>query len=236
MEYFSDFVRANPGLETYLVEHADSMFLLTGTKGEIYWANRSFLNWIGYSLIEFTRKHNPVTWIQFTVPDENLEADIQQARLCESGELNSYRVRKDYIPKNQHAKLVEINVRRYPETGPFKFFVVEVEPLFNGHERMARTYEKLAGELNKSLKAVRTEQLSIVEFIGSVQKMAEVQEEMVKAQKEMVQEQKLNRSSGLNGAFFWLVDHPKVGIPVGLFFAAILFGDRVLEIIDRFWK
>lgn len=129
------YFKSNESLGEHWFRNSQRMILLSGVNGEIYAANDAFLEWIGYSMYEFVKDENPVTWFDITVKDDSLEADKAQAEACLRGDIKSYHVRKYYIPKKSIPHLVELRVMRYPAEGKFKFFVVEIEDLKNGTKK-----------------------------------------------------------------------------------------------------
>lgn len=155
-----DFLERYPELGSFLPDEAATKIIFAGENGEIYWANSSFLEWIGYSINEFVRSNNPVTWKQISVNDASLQADVEMARDSAAGEISQYTLRKLYVPKNQRPQLVELFVRRFPPRGDreFVFFVVEVFPMNEEHAKMA----KEQGEFTLALKKLNesVEQLS----------------------------------------------------------------------------
>ena len=69
-----------------------TMMIISGPNGEIYEANNEFLTFIGYSLSEFQRGENPISWFELTLKDEDFDTDKFEAQRLVSGESKSYRV------------------------------------------------------------------------------------------------------------------------------------------------
>lgn len=144
----------NQDLGEFIFRNSSSMLILSGPNGEIYDANDTFLNWIGYSWYEFTRDDNPVTWIDISSNDASLKADIEQADACSRGEITKYTIRKYFIPKNSAPKFVELNVVRYPLTGNLQFLLVEVTELANGNKRAFEEILKIQKEFDERMEKV----------------------------------------------------------------------------------
>lgn len=120
-------------LETFL-RQSDHCVLASEPDGTCLWANESFLSRMKYTESELTGYKNDQTgkfvdgkkWTQFTVPDENLDADVQAVHELEQGKRTEYRCKKQYIPKDSAPEDVLIHVLRYPMSGAFKFCLVSV--------------------------------------------------------------------------------------------------------------
>ena len=142
----------------HIVRQSSAMYLVSTLDGRILWANPAFCEWSKYSLAELTR----LTWMQLSVDDDDLQADIKSA-----GELTeyslSYMVQKRYVPKNDKPQLGNLYVTRFPATGEIKFCVCRWEPLVNG---TAQAFE-LALESQKKLLAQMTELTKAVEVSTS---------------------------------------------------------------------
>lgn len=106
-----------------------NMKLISQVDGRIEAANSAFLDWINYTIYEFTRADKPVTWFDLTMRDDSFEADREMAIRCMDGTVEHYSIRKYYIPKGESPKLVELSVMRYPRVGEFKAFLVDVQPI-----------------------------------------------------------------------------------------------------------
>lgn len=190
----SQLFRDNPPLGEQLFRTADTMMMLSGFAGEIHDANNRFLDWIGYSLYEFTREVAPVTWIDLTLQGADLEADQNEAVRCQRGEISAYRVRKHYLPKNGLPKLVELYVRRYPEYGDehnFTCFIVEVNELGN---RDRQFYEEFLSKHQE-----------VVAQIGNIYLLLQQ-----------------IRAMTLYSFLSWAKENPKLSIPLGLLLLYLL--------------
>lgn len=133
-----------------LVKKSSSQYLASTIDGnKILWANDSFCEWSQYTLPELLRK----TWLELSVNDGDLAADLEMARALVNGDVKSYTVQKRYMPKNSRPEIGNLHVVRYPETGPFEFCWCLWEPLRNG---TAQAFE-LALESQGKMVAIMTE-------------------------------------------------------------------------------
>lgn len=141
-----------------LVKHTTAKLLVSRISGEIVWANDSFCEWSNYSLPELTR----MSWMQLSVHDENLQADIEMAKSLDVYNL-SYTVQKKYIPKNGKPQIGNLHVTRYPPTGEIDFCFCRWEPFVDGtsqaFEVAVKSQENLANnmaELTKEIKSINS--------------------------------------------------------------------------------
>lgn len=120
-------------LELFIID-IEIPVLVSGPTGSVLWANPAFEEFIGYTLWELTTGSNGrgINWETLTVAGESLEADKEMARQCINGERDRYSVKKQYIPKNDRPVWVDINVVRYPQSGPVECFIIVVVPMKNG--------------------------------------------------------------------------------------------------------
>jgi hypothetical protein len=103
------------------------MKLVSTLDGKILWANASFCDWSQYTLTELRK----MTWMQLSVPDENLRSDIDESTLLD-GYNPTYQVKKQYIPKGSKPEWGQLTVMRYPLTGEIECCLCTWEPLKNG--------------------------------------------------------------------------------------------------------
>lgn len=125
------------------------MMLISGPNGEVYDANDAFLSFIHYSLYEFRRETDPITWKDITPDDSDRSADEAQAARCANGEIQGYAMRESYVPKGATSRIVDIFVRRFPREGgreEFKFFIVEVHPIEEALQRVCNEMFQLQGD------------------------------------------------------------------------------------------
>ena len=109
------------------MKHSPTMKLVSTVDGQILWANAAFCEWSQYTLGELRR----MTWQQISVPDKNLEADIDEAKRLDSYN-PTYTIKKQYIPKGQAPEWGQLTVMRYPLTGEIQCCLCTWEPLKNG--------------------------------------------------------------------------------------------------------
>ncbi len=105
--------------------HSPSCFLFSTFDGRMLWANDSFLSWIGYTQSEIQSR----TWMEISVKDQNLEADLEAARRLADGYQQTYIVQKQYIPKNSRPKWGTLFVMRYPPMGDISMAICVWEPM-----------------------------------------------------------------------------------------------------------
>lgn len=199
-----DYLEKYPELGNFIPAEAATRILLGGENGEVYWANSAFLEWIGYSINEFTRGTDPVTWKHISVNDASLQADIEMSREAAQGGIAQYKLRKFYVPKNQKPELVELFVRRfYPNAErDFVFFIVEVFPMNEDHARFVREQGEFTATIQKTLESLD----------ASIKQLS---------------------TSNVNTAIRWLVQHPIVGGPASFFLIYLLFGEKAIEIFSK---
>ena len=228
MPRLQEFLDRHPKLATEMLEKSDSLWLISGPDGRVYWANESFHQFIGYSQSEFLREKNPILWTDFTVKDDSLESDIAEAKAVERGEYTEYRLRKYYIPKNSGPVFVSITVRRFPPEGDFDFFIVEVFPLSNESANMAKEFEKLAKK-----------QMDLMESQAEAQKeVAKSHERIHKKNLEAHEKTSQNveklAASSLNGVWQKAMEYPKVTLAIILIVLGLLAGQNVAKIFEVF--
>ena len=109
----------------FALQHSPSCYLSSALEGKIYWCNDSFSDWMGYTPSELERR----TWMDISVRDDNLAADIEAARQLEAGLISSYRVLKQYIPKQSRPRYGWLTVQRYPFYGPLEVCLCTWRPI-----------------------------------------------------------------------------------------------------------
>jgi len=121
-----DTVAKEDHLKTWL-KHCPAMKLVSTPDGRILWANPAFCEWSQYTLNELLK----LTWMQISVPDENLKADIDETNNLDAYN-PTYQVKKQYVPKAAKPEWGQLTVMRYPLTGPIECCLCTWEPLKNG--------------------------------------------------------------------------------------------------------
>lgn len=137
------------------VKHSPTPKLVTTIDGKILWANAAFCEWSQYTLNEL----KGMTWMQITVPDENLEADIKEAQNLDAYNPR-YTVKKQYIPKGSKPEWGHLTIIRYPLVGQVECCLCTWEPLKNGTATAFTTamehYEHIAERLEQMTAEIRT--------------------------------------------------------------------------------
>jgi len=109
------------------LRHSPAMKLVSTVDGKIFWANTAFCEWSHYTLSELRE----LTWMQISVPDKHLEADIAETKRLDAYN-PSYMVKKQYIPKGSKPEWGNLTVMRYPLLGEIECCLCTWEPLKNG--------------------------------------------------------------------------------------------------------
>jgi len=109
------------------VKHCPAMKLVSTLDGKILWANSAFCDWSQYTLTELRK----LTWMQISVPDKNLESDIDESKNLDAYN-PTYQVKKQYIPKGAKPEWGQLTVMRYPLAGEIECCLCTWEPLKNG--------------------------------------------------------------------------------------------------------
>lgn len=138
-------------LQTW-AKHSPTMLLVSTADGKILWANTAFCEWSKYTLSELQR----LTWMQLSVQDETLEADLQEAQKLDAYH-PTYTITKQYIPKNEKPVWGQLAVLRYPLTGDIECCLCTWDPLKNGTATaFATAMEGIAG-FEKRVEKLATE-------------------------------------------------------------------------------
>ena len=109
------------------IKHCPAMKLVSTLDGQILWANSAFCDWSQYTLTELRK----LTWMAISVPDKNLESDIDEARNLDAYN-PTYQIKKQYIPKGSKPEWGQLTVMRYPLSGEIECCLCTWEPLKNG--------------------------------------------------------------------------------------------------------
>lgn len=87
-------------------------FLLSGPNGEIFGANASFCELVGYTEFELRRKG----WVTLSVNDEDLQADQNTLLSLVEGHILSYSVVKSFVSKSGTPIPGHLTVIRHPQS------------------------------------------------------------------------------------------------------------------------
>jgi len=109
------------------IKHCPAMKLVSTLDGQILWANAAFCDWSQYTLTELRK----LTWMAISVPDKNLESDIDEAKNLDAYN-PTYQIKKQYIPKGAKPEWGQLTVMRYPLSGEIECCLCTWEPLKNG--------------------------------------------------------------------------------------------------------
>ena len=135
------------------IEHCPALKLVSGSGGEIYYANQAFREWSEYTLAELKK----LGWKSLSVDGDSLDADLDALRQLNDGYLQSYTVNKQYRTKSGAAKWGMLTVMRYPAAGNIDCFLCTFEPLKNGtHAAFSLAMERIS-EMTTAIDGVRSE-------------------------------------------------------------------------------
>ena len=199
-----DWLADNDGALPVWVRHTKVPLLATLPDGSILWANAAMERLLDYTVSELLE----MTWTELTAASNDADKDAQMAAMLVDGSTGrvSYEFRKSYRKKNGEMVPVVIDVIRYPLHGgeeSFKAFLVSVMPI-----------ESSAQFAIKEVHALRDQ---LVEFMTKIEERREV------SQKEPLSDRLLK----------WATDNPTKAGVILAFLAFLLFGDRVLEILQE---
>jgi PAS domain S-box-containing protein len=135
------------------VKHCPALKLVSTADFRILYANDSFCEWIGYTLKEL----QSIGWKRISVDDESLQADIKAVNDIVDGYQSTYRVQKQYIPKNGKPEWGLLSVMRYPATGDLVCFLCTFEPLKNGTQTAFNMAMERIGDMTTQIGGLRNE-------------------------------------------------------------------------------
>lgn len=194
----------------FTLQRSSSCYLSSALEGKIYWVNDSFSECMGYTPMELERR----TWMDLSLKDDNLDADIEAAKQLEAGVITSYSVMKFYLPKGGKPQLGWLNVQRYPQYGPIQVCICHWDPV----------KEDASPALAISTKAIDKMSASLDELKDIL-----VQIEQQGAATNLVQK----------GVVIWLkicAEYPKATICVGLFLICLIGGSAAVNAIGAVKK
>jgi hypothetical protein len=142
-------------LRVWLQKTAAPM-LASELDGGIIWCNPALEEFLGYTIVEFTRANNPITWDAITVDRGDLVTDMALSADVAAGNRFDYQLTKQYRAKDGAAKNVVIHVLRYPLIGDLECLLVSIYPIDHGSEFAL-----------KELKEMRREHMMILERLDT---------------------------------------------------------------------
>lgn len=134
------------------IKHCPAMKLVSTVDGQILWANAAFCDWSQYTLTELRK----LTWMQISVPDKNLEADIDETKNLDAYN-PTYQVKKQYVPKGAKPEWGQLTVMRYPLSGEIECCLCTWEPLKNGTATAFAMAMEHATKLDARIEAMTAE-------------------------------------------------------------------------------
>lgn len=133
-------------------KHSPTQKIVSKLDGQILWANHAFCEWSQYTLSELLK----MTWMQLSVPDANLAADIEEVKRLDAYN-PSYVVKKQYIAKGSAPEWGHLTVVRYPLTGEPEYFLCTWEPLKNGTARAFTLAMEHSEKIDQRMKEMTAE-------------------------------------------------------------------------------
>jgi PAS domain S-box-containing protein len=201
--------------------HSEVPMVVCASSGKILWVNRAFEDFIGYNSWELTvgQSGTGITWEKLSLNDENLEADRAMIKQCIDGDLKSYSIKKQYIPKNDKPVWVDMHVVRYPLDGELKYFMITVMPLKNG----------TAAAFNTAISAIK-------EFTDKMNaytaKIPQMEEKIISGVENKIKTQTEIQNIFLNVAKL-VEKYPKVSIAVVMTILVMILGNQLVEAIKN---
>lgn len=205
----------NQSIELFVtwVENTEIPMIISGPKGEIYWGNKAFEEFSGYTSWELS---NRLSWEKLYFNDDNLEADKQLISECITGDRTSYSIKKQFAPKGEKPVWVDIHVCRFPTIGEFKFFLVTVQPLKNG----------TAAAFSLAIDTINNFSKKLEDYNNGVSNMAE---DIVKGVK--THQNKGEEIGKSIGGLAW--EYPRITGIVLAIMMAMLLGNQFMEAVKN---
>ena len=133
------------------ITHSPCCILFSLTDGKMLWGNDAFLEWIGYTQTELQQR----TWMEISVNDSSLSADLEAASRIADGYLVTYKVQKQYVPKNSRPKWGTLYVLRYPPVGETKVCICVWEPMRSDDADSFALTKASVGKMESEFREVR---------------------------------------------------------------------------------
>jgi PAS domain S-box-containing protein len=217
-----------PWIENQPVDFFTNAFLLSdvpmvvcANSGKILWVNRAFEDFIGYNSWELTvgQSGSGITWDKLSLDDENLDADKAMIAECLAGNIKSYSIKKQYIPKNDKPVWVDMHVIRYPLEGSLKYFMITIIPLKNG----------TAAAFDLAIKSIK----ELTEKMHSYsKKVPEMEQTIITGIENKIKSQTEIQNIFLNVARL-VEKYPKVSIAVIMTILVMILGNQLVEAIKN---
>jgi hypothetical protein len=115
------------------------------------WGNDAFLEWLGYTQSELQAR----TWMDISVNDASLSADLEAASRVQDGYLVTYKVKKQYIPKNSRPRWGTLYVLRYPPQGEAKHAICVWEPMVEDNANAFEVARAAVAKMESEFAALR---------------------------------------------------------------------------------
>lgn len=192
--------------------HTPCCMLFSKPSGDILWANNAFVKWSGYTLFEL----QSMTWMELTVTDENLRADIAEAQEMAKNDGYSifYSVMKQYIPKHGQPCWGLLHVMRYPPLGDLTCCVCVWDPI---KESFTESFNLIRDTANKGNKAMQ----DMTNALNDLKK-AVIPEETPLSQKAVLILMRL------------IATYPKRSMAIALFFFVLFLGNLAVDTIQKY--
>ena len=185
------------------IEHCPVCKLVSTADGGILYANDAFREWIGYTLSELKQ----LGWKKISVDDDSLEADMKAVIELQDGYHQTYKVQKQYIPKNGKPEWGVLTVMRYPPVGDIKCFLCTFEPLKNGTQAAFSMAMDRVGDMAAQIGGLRTE----------VAKLTTQDEE----------------TTWINSSIRMIRKHPRAAAAIFAMMLSIFGANNILELMQR---
>lgn len=202
------------------ISHSSAPMLASLPTGEILWSNKAFQELVRYNSHQLNKSENENAkhWDQISLPGDDLDEDIEQAKKLVDGEVLEYYTRKSYVQNGGVAIPCELYLRRYPQFGEFQCVLVTVTPIVNGNKFLLAEFQKHQDTSNLVL---RETQITVKELIRIIK------EEKEKEKPTHVQ----TFFQALGGL---AQDNPKISVAIVTAVAVAILGERLYGLGIKF--